>query len=79
MFSTWQIRSEFEVPMNVDAPDWRTALCLGLQLLEREHLVERLRVRMTGGGRFVAHDPVSGEDLFLEQRHVWPEAVRQAA
>lgn len=32
----WTVESEVDVPMVVLAEDWRTALCMGLQLLELE-------------------------------------------
>ncbi len=58
----WTVESDIEVPLRVLAPDWRTALCMALQLLELEELVARLDLgRITGGVRAV--DPISGQSL----------------
>jgi len=79
MSGTWQIRSDLDVPMRVDADGWRTALCIGLQLLEREELVERLVVRRLSDQLLVARDPVSGLELHVELQHAWGAQARQAA
>lgn len=55
----WTITSDIEVPLNVIAPDWRTALALGLQLLELEEAVARLEVARGSTG-VAARDPHTG-------------------
>ncbi len=58
----WTVESDIEVPLRVLAPDWRTALCMALQLLELEHLVSKFDLgRIAGGVRAV--DPASGRSL----------------
>ncbi len=74
--SRYQIVSSIEVPLMVDAPDWRTALCIGLQLLERQDCVDRLAVARLGD-EVLATDPETGE--LYRVRHCPVARQRQAA
>lgn len=70
----WTVESDIEVPLRVLAPDWRRALCMGLQLLELEDLVARLDLSRVEGG-VTAFDSTTGHSL-----RVTPQAtVSQAA
>ena len=60
--SIWNIESDIEVPLRVLAPDWQTALCMGLQLLELEDLVARLDLGSILGG-VLASDPETGRSI----------------
>ncbi|MEZ4319417.1 MAG: hypothetical protein R3F61_18020 [Myxococcota bacterium] len=60
----WNIHSDIEVPLRVLAPDWRTALCMGLQLLELEDAVSRLNLGSIDGG-VVARDPETGHRIWV--------------
>ena len=55
--------SSIDVPLILDAPDWRTALCLGLQIVEREDAVDRVELSRDASG-ITAFDPETGE-MFL--------------
>ncbi|MCA9568170.1 MAG: hypothetical protein KC656_10020 [Myxococcales bacterium] len=66
----WTITSDIEVPLRVIARDWRTALCLGLQLLELEDAVARLKLVAFGEG-VSAEDPATGV-------HLWVSALEPA-
>lgn len=78
MHAHWRIDSSFEVPLTVRAADWRTALCIGLQLLEREHVVRRLHLTHRRGV-VTARDPETGEVFTLVQTRAWSAPVPLAA
>ncbi len=62
----FRFSSSVEGPLVVDAIDWRTALCLGLQLLEREEVVSRLRLARRGD-TITALDPWTAETFSVER------------
>lgn len=61
----FRFRSSVEGPLVVDAVDWRTALCLGMQLLEREDAVGRLQLARRGDA-VLAEDPWTHETFSVE-------------
>ena len=58
----WTVESNVEVPLTVLAPDWRTALCMGLQLLELEERVGEFHLSLIDGGA-TAYDPGTASRL----------------
>ncbi len=76
----FQVRSSFEAPLMVDAPDWKHALGLALQLTEREEVAERLALRRRADGSMIASDPKTGEVYFVERVALsWERRVAVAA
>lgn len=72
----WTVTSDIEVPLNVIAADWRTALALALQLLELDHAVKTLEVARSGLGVAV-REKLSG--ICLEILPQSPEPLALAA
>jgi hypothetical protein len=74
------VRSSFEAPLTVDAPDWKHALGLALQLTEREEVAAHLALRRRDDGSVVASDPRTGEVFFVERVTMhWERRVAVAA
>ena len=62
----WTVESSFEVPLRVHAPDWQTALCLGLQLLEREAAIPHLKIQRRPGGGVTLTDRRNDSTIDVE-------------
>ncbi len=60
------VMSTREVPLTLNAADWRAALCMALQVLGLEAVVSRLKLRVEGA-LVVAEDPVSGDRFMVER------------